>query len=79
VPTLPAETPLQTAAQIILDTRRDVLPEITTAIPADGASQHDHGHYPWWEILAKQWIKQTRSLMGPMIRGTEFGLSAHRF
>ena len=39
------ERPLQTAAQIILDSMRDIPYEIMAAMPADGASQHDHYIY----------------------------------
>jgi hypothetical protein len=44
-PKSPAETPLLTAAQIILDSMRDILPEIMATMPTDGASQHDHYLY----------------------------------
>jgi hypothetical protein len=39
--------PMQTAANIILDSMRDVPPEIMAAMPEDGASQHDHYIYGW--------------------------------
>jgi hypothetical protein len=38
----PAEHPLQTAADIVLDHMRNVPPEIMASMPKDGASQHDH-------------------------------------
>jgi hypothetical protein len=40
-PNPPVERPLQTAAQIILDSMKDVPPEIMATLPTDGASQHD--------------------------------------
>jgi hypothetical protein len=43
----PVERPLQTAAQIILDSMRDIPPEIMATMPTDGASQHDHYIYGW--------------------------------
>lgn len=43
----PAERPLQTAAEIILASMRDVPPEIMATMPTDGASQHDHYIYGW--------------------------------
>jgi hypothetical protein len=46
-PNPPAERPLQTAAQIILDSMRDIPPEIMATMPTDGASQHDHYIYGW--------------------------------
>jgi hypothetical protein len=46
-PSPPAERPLATAAQIILDSMRDIPPEIMATMPADGASQHDHYIYGW--------------------------------
>ena len=42
-----AERPLQTAAEIILSSMRDVPPEIMATMPTDGASQHDHYIYGW--------------------------------
>ncbi len=42
-----ADRPLQTAAEIILSTMRDVPAEIMATMPADGASQHDHYIYGW--------------------------------
>ena len=41
------ERPLQAAAQIILDSMRDIPPEIMATMPTDGASQHDHYIYGW--------------------------------
>jgi len=41
------ERPLQTAAEIILASMRDVPPEIMATMPTDGASQHDHYIYGW--------------------------------
>jgi hypothetical protein len=46
-PSPPVERPLQTAAQIILDSMRDIPPEIMATMPTDGASQHDHYIYGW--------------------------------
>ena len=46
-PQPPAESPLQTAADIILNRMRNVPPEIMAAMPKDGASQHDHYIYGW--------------------------------
>jgi hypothetical protein len=43
----PARGPLQEAADIILDSMRDVPPEIMATMPEDGASQHDHYIYGW--------------------------------
>jgi hypothetical protein len=45
--TIPAVRPLQTAADIILSSMRDVPPEIMATMPKDGASQHDHYIYGW--------------------------------
>ena len=42
-----AERPLQTAADIILASMRNVPPEIMATMPEDGASQHDHYIYGW--------------------------------
>jgi plasmid stability protein len=42
-----AERPLQTAADIILASMRNVPPEIMATMPKDGASQHDHYIYGW--------------------------------
>ena len=46
-PNPPVARPLQTAAQIILDSMKDVPPEIMATMPTDGASQHDHYIYGW--------------------------------
>ncbi len=46
-PQVAAERPLQTAANIILESMRDVPPEIMGQMPTDGASQHDHYIYGW--------------------------------
>ena len=43
----PAERPLHSAAQIILDSMKDIPPEIMATMPTDGASQHDHYIYGW--------------------------------
>jgi hypothetical protein len=45
--TPPCDFPLQTAADIILDSMRTVPPEVMAAMPKDGASQHDHYIYGW--------------------------------
>ena len=42
-----AKLPLQTAADIVLDSMRAVPPEIMATMPPDGASQHDHYVYGW--------------------------------
>jgi hypothetical protein len=42
-----AERPLQTAADIVLASMRNVPPEIMATMPKDGASQHDHYIYGW--------------------------------
>jgi hypothetical protein len=41
------EQPLQAAANIILESMRDVPPEVMAQMPTDGASQHDHYIYGW--------------------------------
>jgi hypothetical protein len=43
----PAEHPLRTAADIVLDCMRHVPPEIMDTMPSDGATQHDHYLYGW--------------------------------
>ncbi|MBV9038912.1 MAG: hypothetical protein JO182_30785 [Acidobacteriaceae bacterium] len=43
----PPDTPLQTAADIVLGHMRNVPPEIMARMPEDGASQHDHYLYGW--------------------------------
>ena len=42
-----AEQPLKTAADIVLDSMRNVPAEIMATMPKDGASQHDHYIYGW--------------------------------
>ena len=42
-----AERPLHAAAQFILDSMRDIPPEIMATMPTDGASQHHHYIYGW--------------------------------
>jgi plasmid stability protein len=42
-----AERPLQTAADIVLASMRNVPAEIMATMPKDGASQHDHYIYGW--------------------------------
>ena len=46
-PHVPAVRPLQAAASIILESMKDVPPEVMAQMPADGASQHDHYIYGW--------------------------------
>lgn len=46
-PQASVDRPLQAAANIILDSMKDVSPEIMAQMPADGASQHDHYIYGW--------------------------------
>jgi hypothetical protein len=41
------EKPLQTAANIILESMKDVQPDVMAQMPTDGASQHDHYIYGW--------------------------------
>ena len=43
----PTKSPMQAVANIILDSMRDVPPEIMATMPPDGASQHDHYIYGW--------------------------------
>lgn len=43
----PVEKPLQTVADIIVSSMRNVPPEIMATMPTDGASQHDHYIYGW--------------------------------
>jgi hypothetical protein len=43
----PVSRPLHPAAQVILDSMKDVPPEIMSTMPTDGASQHDHYIYGW--------------------------------
>lgn len=42
-----AERPLQEAANIILESMKDVPPQVMAQMPTDGASQHDHYIYGW--------------------------------
>ncbi len=42
-----AEQPLRHIAEIIIESMKNVPPEIMAAMPADGASQHDHYIYGW--------------------------------
>jgi hypothetical protein len=44
---IPAVSPLQTAADIVIACMRDVPAEVMEAMPEDGASQHDHYIYGW--------------------------------
>ena len=46
-PRVAVERPLQAAANIILESMKDVPPEIMAQMPTDGASQHDHYIYGW--------------------------------
>jgi hypothetical protein len=39
--------PLQTAADIILESMRSIAPEVMATMPTDGASQHDRYIYGW--------------------------------
>jgi hypothetical protein len=39
--------PLQHIANIIVESMKDVPPEIMATMPKDGASQHDHYIYGW--------------------------------
>jgi hypothetical protein len=43
----PAARPLQHIADIIVESMKNVPPEIMAAMPKDGASQHDHYIYGW--------------------------------
>jgi hypothetical protein len=43
----PASRPHRHIAEIILETMKDVPPEMMAAMPTDGASQHDHYIYGW--------------------------------
>jgi hypothetical protein len=42
-----AERPLQHIANFIVESMKDVPPEIMATMPTDGASQHDHYIYGW--------------------------------
>ncbi len=43
----PASVPHRHIAEVILESMRDVPPEIMATMPTDGASQHDHYIYGW--------------------------------
>jgi len=43
----PASQPMQHIADIIVESMKDVPPEIMATMPTDGASQHDHYIYGW--------------------------------
>ncbi len=42
-----ASRPLQHIANFIVESMKDVPPEIMATMPTDGASQHDHYIYGW--------------------------------
>lgn len=42
-----ASRPLQHIANFIVESMKDVPPEIMATMPKDGASQHDHYIYGW--------------------------------
>jgi len=46
-PNPPVERPLQSIAEFIVESMKDVPPEIMATMPTDGASQHDHYIYGW--------------------------------
>ena len=46
-PSPPVSQPLRHIADIILESMKDVPPEIMATMPKDGASQHDHYIYGW--------------------------------
>jgi hypothetical protein len=46
-PNPPVERPLQSIATFIVESMKDVPPEIMATMPTDGASQHDHYIYDW--------------------------------
>ena len=46
-PNPPVERPLQSIAKFIVESMKDVPPEIMATMPTDGASQHDHYIYGW--------------------------------
>ena len=46
-PGIAAERPLQDAANIIIESMKDVPPETMAQMPSDGATQHDHYIYGW--------------------------------
>ena len=43
----PAQHPLRTAAEIVLECMRQVPPELMATLPKDGAAEHDHYIYGW--------------------------------
>jgi hypothetical protein len=43
----PASNPHRHIADIIVESMKDVPPEIMATMPTDGASQHDHYIYGW--------------------------------
>jgi hypothetical protein len=43
----PPSRPARHIADVIIETMRDVPPEIMATMPTDGASQHDHYIYGW--------------------------------
>jgi hypothetical protein len=43
----PAQHPVRTAAEIVLECMRQVPPELMATLPKDGASEHDHYIYGW--------------------------------
>ena len=46
-PNPPVARPLQSIANFIVESMKDVPPEIMATMPTDGASQHDHYIYGW--------------------------------
>jgi len=46
-PEPPVSRPLEHIANIIVESMKDVPPEIMATMPKDGASQHDHYIYGW--------------------------------
>jgi hypothetical protein len=46
-PQPPVSRPLQNIANFIVESMKDVPPEIMATMPTDGASQHDHYIYGW--------------------------------
>ena len=46
-PEPPVSRPRQSIADFIVESMRDVPPEIMATMPTDGASQHDHYIYGW--------------------------------
>jgi hypothetical protein len=43
----PLTRPARHIADVIIESMKDVPPEIMATMPADGASQHDHYIYGW--------------------------------